>query len=363
MTSNSGVIHQCFLQKSHIKYIVDRVDSMATTIYNLYDDLVVRIVCSACTWSALDLDTLRTLSLTCKWLRDTMANSKKYIIEHYMAIVDVGDETTRLLYGELHSINDEPARVIHITPNNSDKRRYEALNTWYRHGKVHRDGDKPALIWEDGACVWSYNDRYHRDNDKPAMVQPKGSMYWCCNEDRQREDDKSTAVRSGGSMRWYNNGLRHREDDKPAIVNSDGSMIWYRNGLRHRDGDLPAAILITDGCREWSQYGQLHREGDQPAVIHDDGRMVWYYKDLMHRENNLPAFIGSRGSRKWFVNGVLHRSDDGPVYIHSSGREYWMKHSCAASGPHPQLEPGSIIKRGMVLTPYKPVLAPLEVHN
>ncbi len=76
------------------------------------------------------------------------------------------------------------------------------------------------IIDSNGTKRW-YNNLLHRDNDKPAIIYPDSSQ------------------------EWYINGKRHRDNDKPAIIYPDSSQEWYINGKRHRDNDLPA--VIADG--------------------------------------------------------------------------------------------------------------------
>ena len=62
------------------------------------------------------------------------------------------------------------------------------------------------IIHEDGTQIWFFNGRLHRENDKPAVIYP---------EEYQA---------------WYFNGRRHREDDKPARIYGDGTQEWWTNG-------------------------------------------------------------------------------------------------------------------------------------
>ncbi len=50
---------------------------------------------------------------------------------------------------------------------------------WYKNGKLHRDGDLPAVEHVSGIKVWYLNGLLHRDGDLPAVVYPDGSVeYW-----------------------------------------------------------------------------------------------------------------------------------------------------------------------------------------
>ena len=42
---------------------------------------------------------------------------------------------------------------------------------WYnQEGELHREGDLPAVIYEDGSQFWLQNGKFHRDEDQPAVV-------------------------------------------------------------------------------------------------------------------------------------------------------------------------------------------------
>lgn len=111
---------------------------------------------------------------------------------------------------------------------------YTHYQAWFQNGKLHRDGDMPAVIRTNGTQIWYRNEKIHRDNDLPA------EMY------------------ANGTQKWYQNGKLHRDNDLPAIIRSDGNKEWYQNGLKHRDNDLPA-IIRSDGSKEWWINGELHK--------------------------------------------------------------------------------------------------------
>ena len=106
---------------------------------------------------------------------------------------------------------------------------------WYRDGKLHRDGDLPAVVAADGAVQeWFKYGKRHRDGDLPAAVDA---------------DNYQT---------WYQDGTRHRDGDLPAIVRANGDQEWYKDGKRHRDGDLPA--FLSQGYQAWFRDGKYHRD-------------------------------------------------------------------------------------------------------
>ena len=120
---------------------------------------------------------------------------------------------TRNANGRLHSENDFPAL---------EEDNYMA---WYRDGKLHREGDRPAVICLDGSRYWFINGKLHRDGDLPAIEFVH--LY----------------------KQWYKNGKLHRELG-PAVEWSKGEKHWYVNGKLHRKLGLPA-VERTTGEKEW----------------------------------------------------------------------------------------------------------------
>jgi antitoxin component YwqK of YwqJK toxin-antitoxin module len=93
---------------------------------------------------------------------------------------------------------------------------------WYKNGKLHREGDLPAVEWD-------------------------------------------------GSKFWYKNGKLHREGDLPAVEYPDGSKFWFKNGQYHREGDLPAKEY-PDGTKEWFKNGQfIKKETPFQVALKDMG--------------------------------------------------------------------------------------------
>lgn len=97
----------------------------------------------------------------------------KYLIEGRMITSSkIGVKMTFWVSGNseiLHSYNDHPS----MDYDNGTKR-------WYKNGKLHRDGDKPALIYTGGK-IWYKNGKFHRDNNRPAIVYENGIKEWYIN--------------------------------------------------------------------------------------------------------------------------------------------------------------------------------------
>lgn len=197
--------------------------------------------------------------------------------------------TKHYLNKVLHRNNDLPA--IHTVSGN--------LQEWWVNGKQHRDGDKPAVIERNGRLYkngdhilltryeycdnidlnavkyegefqeWWVNGKLHRDNDKPALVYVNND----CNYDNYDRDEFDSLDDYGITSyvkeyrAWLVNGKLHRDNDKPAVViiykNGFKLNEWWVNGNRHRDL-LPAVVhMLSDGTiykKEWWVYGNKTSE-------------------------------------------------------------------------------------------------------
>lgn len=184
----------------------------------------------------------------------------------------------------------------------------EKKTVWFdRRGRIHRSGDLPAIIWDDGTQEWYRLGEIHRGGDKPAIVESNGTKMWYMFGKRNRNNDKPAIEWSNGDKEWYYEDLLDRDDDQPAIVKTNGKLEWWENGKRHRDGDLPA-IIDEYGGKMWYQYDKLHRDGDLPAIVYEDGSKEWYKDGKRHRDGGRPACEWRDGTREWWVNGTFVRS-------------------------------------------------------
>ena len=56
-------------------------------------------------------------------------------------------------------------------------------------GKLHREGDLPAIEYADGDKYWYINGKLNREDDLPAIEYADGDKYWYINEQLHREDE------------------------------------------------------------------------------------------------------------------------------------------------------------------------------
>lgn len=138
---------------------------------------------------------------------------------------------------------------------------------WHYWGVIHRDDDKPAIIFKEYEddyyrlyMKWFINGVAHRDNDEPAYKYILSNDYF-------------------GKIyidKWYKNGIVHRDNDKPAqvISNKHGIPlieIWYKNGIINRDND-EAAIIVHDKnghlrYKFWVINGILSRHNSKYIIV------------------------------------------------------------------------------------------------
>jgi hypothetical protein len=51
------------------------------------------------------------------------------------------------------------------------------VDKWYQYGKLHRDNDKPAIMYSNGSCEWWVNGKRHRFS-KPMIKTKEHYAYW-----------------------------------------------------------------------------------------------------------------------------------------------------------------------------------------
>lgn len=83
---------------------------------------------------------------------------------------------------------------------------------FYENGKKHSIDDQPAVIYNTGRKQWLKYGKLHRDGDKPAVVSPVDDV-------------------TGGFVAYFRDGLIHR-DGKPAVIYRYGYQLWFQNGIQ-----------------------------------------------------------------------------------------------------------------------------------
>ena len=62
-----------------------------------------------------------------------------------------------------------------------------------------------------GTKKWyNNNNEIHRDQDKPAVIYKNGSKIWCINNELYRDQDKLAKIYNTNEKLWYKNNKIHR---------------------------------------------------------------------------------------------------------------------------------------------------------
>ena len=177
---------------------------------------------------------------------------------------------------------------------------------WTKDGEIHRDGDKPAMVYTNGSKHWYKHGKLHRDGDKPAIVHdkdfPEDNEYWKNGKQYTPEHLKGVVLNKIEVHR-DENGEKHFVNDHHAYTESNGTRHWYNHGVPHRDGDKPAVDNPVHGEQLWYKNGKLHRDGDKPAIERRDGSKQYWKNNERHRDGDKPAVIKADGSHQYWKNG------------------------------------------------------------
>jgi len=96
---------------------------------------------------------------------------------------------------------------------------FDSRTEWYLDGKRHREGDLPAIEYDNGTKSWWKNGLRHRD-DGPA-------------------------VEDSGGKAWWVDGLLHRKDGC-AVVWENGYKAWYLKGVYYTEEEFNEKVAIEN---------------------------------------------------------------------------------------------------------------------
>ena len=167
--------------------------------------------------------------------------------------------------GLLHSINDEPASNWGVRLGTDREDSHE--RRWYRNGLLHRDGDRPAMIYSD-ELTWLTNGQYRNDH-RPSTATPSGFTW-----------------RLRTYVDGHPDGVLHRMGDLPAVINNE-VVKWMQFGRGYkRVNDLPGMIWF-DGTMAW-----VGRDAELPCTMYAaNGQILWQSKSMVPPdETDVEAF-------------------------------------------------------------------------
>jgi hypothetical protein len=225
---------------------------------------------------------------------------------------------------------NEKVKMIPIKKEFDDRIEYRLPN-----GKLHREGDLPAIEWRNGDKSYRIHGELHRE-DGPAIYS-NGHKEWWVNGQLHREDGPAIEYSNGHHKEWCINGKRHRLEG-PAIEYADGAKSWWLNGIPLSEEEFNEKVKMIPIKKEFDdriEYhlpnGDLHRE-DGPAVEYSDGGKQWCINGKLHREDG-PAVEWENGARWWYFHGKLHRDGDLPAVVLSpfnsfkkDATKFWYSH-------------------------------------
>ncbi len=160
-------------------------------------DVAMEIICACATGTTRDRVMLQSLALVSRVFHEVITSHRDDILRRYTVCLGGGPYTSMeqyMLFGSLHNYDDKPAW-----------RGAQSLH-WYRHGKPHRDDDKPAVMYADGQRVWLVNGRYHRDGGRPAAIRSNGVMEWWINGNIQYSIKATIVRKQDGTYEYWHNG-------------------------------------------------------------------------------------------------------------------------------------------------------------
>jgi len=166
--------------------------------------------------------------------------------------------------------------------------------SWYKNGKLHRDGDMPAksiIIDNYSIEEWHVDGELHRSKGPASM-------------------EISVFDNSQYLKQWYSNGDLHRTDG-PAVINTfpglEAEEYWVLGEAFTQEQFESGSVLIESD--EYHMHIQtqvdelrLHKEHG-PAVISDEGLAKHYIDGQLHREDG-PAIIWPDGNQEFYLRGI-----------------------------------------------------------
>jgi hypothetical protein len=96
-----------------------------------------------------------------------------------------------------------------------------------------------------GTELWhNKNGQLHREGDKPAVIYSNGDKCWCKNGKLHRENNPAVVYYDGGEA-WYLNGQQHREGG-PAVICTDGREEYWFNGVWYPNPNTTKELTVAD---------------------------------------------------------------------------------------------------------------------
>lgn len=165
--------------------------------------------------------------------------SETYRCEHGMTLS--GDIDTKDLFGEFLSRakienitrwTDEGSEIVKLGDLLSKRSRGNKTTKSENIGKTKIVEKKVTKTKSGNVIEYFKNGKRHREGDKPAIIRAIGTLEYYLHGKKHREGDKPAVVRTNGTEEYFINGKRHREGDKPAIIRANRIEEYYIHGKK-----------------------------------------------------------------------------------------------------------------------------------
>jgi hypothetical protein len=200
---------------------------------------------------------------TKKWYKD----GKLHRENDLPAVVNANGDKWWYKDGELHRDNGIPA----VVNANGDK-------AWYVLGQLHRDNDLPAVEYANGDKAWWVNGIHVDQPDSYAnllqgLVEENGTKKWYKDGKLHRDGDLPAVENANGDRWWFISGKIHRDNGLPAIEYSDGLKLWWVNGIQVDQPDSYVDENSVDDPNDAYDGGHIGDEYEPPSddESSDDG--------------------------------------------------------------------------------------------
>jgi hypothetical protein len=128
------------------------------------------------------------------------------------------------------------------------------ISTYNEFGDLQSYNNMPSLeVFSEDSLFWSENGLLNSFNDMPSSIRDLNSqifygdffhLEWSKNGTLHRDGDKPAVIGNDGTMGWYKNGALHREGDNPAIISEINNLkVWAKNGFISREENKPNLII------------------------------------------------------------------------------------------------------------------------
>jgi hypothetical protein len=219
-----------------------------SSLLSVPTELLRMIILYAC--DDMKILTLRSMNLTCKQINAAMAAEWPVIVARCSHTVTVTSQCGHL----------------YITNYFCDIRHGLVVNpyadAWYHYGRLHRDGDLPAIMDHDGLkLAWCIHGDFHRDTDLPA--------YYCKDIWRWHKRDQLHRVGGPASVSIVWEGIADPYRLHPWDGCSDVSAV---------DFDWRKIIPREFAMRVWIEYSYCENDkltkNENRELVEIDGRLL-----------------------------------------------------------------------------------------